>query len=372
MIQARGGFVSGVEDFDPKFFNISPKEAACVDPQHRLLLECAWQALESANIDPTGLRDGDGGVYVGIGQFDFGIVVEGLDLADLEANLGPGTAHSAACGRLSYFLGWRGPCICVDTACSASLVALHLAVQGLRRRECSIALCGGVNVIAHPRNHIIFSQANMLSPDGRCKTFDDSADGYVRSEGCAMLALKRVSDAQARRRSHPRARARLLRRQDGESGGLTVPNGTAQIALMREALASADARAGRHPVRRGARHRHAARRPDRDGRHRRGVLGVAQRRGADRGRFREDQHRPHGSGRRRRRAGEGRAAAPGGRDLSTHPPRHPLAPHSLGSLPGQGADRGGAVAGAAAPRAGQFLRLRRHDRDASCSSRRRP
>ena len=185
MIQAHGGFVSGVEEFDPKFFNISPKEAACIDPQHRLLLECAWQALESANIDPAGLRDGDGGVYVGIGQFDFGIVVEGLDFADLEANMGPGTAHSAACGRLSYFLGWRGPCICVDTACSASLVALHLAMQGLRRRECSIALCGGVNVIAHPRNHIIFSQSNMLAPDGRCKTFDDAADGYARSEGCA-------------------------------------------------------------------------------------------------------------------------------------------------------------------------------------------
>ena len=239
MIQARGGFVSGVEDFDPKFFNISPKEAACIDPQHRLLLECAWQALESANIDPAGLRDGDGGVYVGIGQFDFGIVVEGLDFADLEANMGPGTAHSAACGRLSYFLGWRGPCICVDTACSASLVALHLAVQGLRRRECSIALCGGVNVIAHPRNHIIFSQSNMLSPDGRCKTFDDAADGYARSEGCAVLALKRLSDA---KRDGDRILA-LVRgssvRQDGESGGLTVPNGTAQIALMREALASA-------------------------------------------------------------------------------------------------------------------------------------
>ena len=239
MIQANGGFVSGVEDFDPKFFNISPKEAACIDPQHRLLLECAWQALESANIDPAGLRDGDGGVYVGIGQFDFGIVVEGLDFADLEANMGPGTAHSAACGRLSYFLGWRGPCICVDTACSASLVALHLAVQGLRRRECSIALSGGVNVIAHPRNHIIFSQSNMLSPDGRCKTFDDAADGYARSEGCGMLALKRLSDA---KRDGDRILA-LVRgssvRQDGESGGLTVPNGTAQVALMREALASA-------------------------------------------------------------------------------------------------------------------------------------
>ena len=131
---------------------------------------------------------------------------------------GPGTAHSAACGRLSYFLGWRGPCICVDTACSASLVALHLAVQGLRRGECSIALCGGVNVIAHPRNHIIFSQANMLSPDGRCKTFDERADGYARSEGCGVLVLKRLSTrsatatASSRLSAAPRSPGRRERR----------------------------------------------------------------------------------------------------------------------------------------------------------------
>jgi acyl transferase domain-containing protein/NADPH:quinone reductase-like Zn-dependent oxidoreductase/acyl carrier protein len=238
-LQAGGGFVRSLDQFDPKFFNISPKEADYIDPQHRLVLECAWEALESANLDPTPLRDGDGGVYIGVGQMDYALEVDKLEVPEYDAAIAAGTAHSAACGRVSYFLGWRGPCISVDTACSASLVALHLAVQGLRRRECSIALCGGVNAVHHPRNSIVGSQAGMLSPDGLCKTFDDSADGYSRSEGCGMLVLKRLSDA---RRDGDRVLA-LVRgssvRQDGESGGLMVPNGTAQVALMRDALSSA-------------------------------------------------------------------------------------------------------------------------------------
>ncbi|MFG2193633.1 SDR family NAD(P)-dependent oxidoreductase [Streptomyces sp. NPDC048639] len=238
-LAAGGGFVSGLDEFDAKFFNISPKEAEFIDPQHRWALQSAWHALESANIDPAALRGGNGGVYLGVGQMDFAIEVEALDLSELDASVAAGTAHSAAAGRLSYFLGWRGPCMSVDTACSSSLVALHLAVQGLRRRECDIALSGGVNVNHHPRNHIVYSRANMLSPDGRCKTFDDSADGYSRSEGSGMLVLKRLSDA---RRDGDTVLA-LVRgssvRQDGESGGLTVPNGTAQVALMRDALASA-------------------------------------------------------------------------------------------------------------------------------------
>lgn len=239
-LAAGGGFVSGMDEFDPKFFNISPKEAEFIDPQHRWALESAWRALESAHIDPAALRGGNGGVYLGVGQMDFVIDVEALDPADLDAHVAAGTAHSAAAGRLSYFLGWRGPCLSVDTACSASLVALHLAAQGLRRGECDIALAGGVNVNHHPRNHIVYSRAGMLSPDGRCKTFDDSADGYARSEGSGMVVLKRLSDA---RRDGDTVLA-LIRgssvRQDGESGGLTVPNGTAQIALMRDALATAN------------------------------------------------------------------------------------------------------------------------------------
>ncbi|MGW0959957.1 type I polyketide synthase [Streptomyces gelaticus] len=239
-VAAGGGFVSGMDEFDSKFFNISPKEADFMDPQHRWALESAWRALESAHIDPAALRGGNGGVYLGVGQMDFAIDVEALDPLDLDAHVAAGTAHSAAAGRLSYFLGWRGPCLSVDTACSASLVALHLAAQGLRRGECDIALAGGVNVNHHPRNHIVYSRAGMLSPDGRCKTFDDSADGYGRSEGSGMLVLKRFSDA---RRDGDTVLA-LIRgssvRQDGESGGLTVPNGTAQVALMRDALAAAN------------------------------------------------------------------------------------------------------------------------------------
>lgn len=238
ILPSEGGFISGVEAFDPIFFNISPKEADYIDPQQRLVLECAWEALESANIDPATLRDGNGGVYLGVCQMDYAIEVERLAAEELDPYLAAGVANSAVAGRLSFFLGLRGPCIAIDTACSASLVGIHLAAQALRRRECSIALVGGVNAIVNSRNHIVYSQANMLAPDGRSKTFDDRADGYGRSEGCAMLVLKKLSDA---KRDGDRILA-LVRgssvRQDGESGGLTVPNGTAQAELMREALAS--------------------------------------------------------------------------------------------------------------------------------------
>ncbi|MGH3943104.1 MAG: type I polyketide synthase [Pseudonocardiaceae bacterium] len=231
-----GGFLSDIDQFDPKFFNISPKEADYIDPQQRLVLETAWTALEDADIDPTGLRGGNGAVYLGIGSMDYLLELDALEPEELDSHLGTGTAHSAVSGRLSYFLGWRGPCISVDTACSSSLVAVHLAVDGLRRRECDIALTGGVNAIHHPTASIVFSAAEMLAPDGQCKTFDDAADGYTRSEGCGILVLKRLSDA---KRDGDTVLA-LVRgsavRQDGESAGLTVPNGTAQEAVMRAAL----------------------------------------------------------------------------------------------------------------------------------------
>lgn len=234
-----GGFVDGIDQFDPKFFNISPKEAHYIDPQHRLMLETAWEALEHASLDPYALRDSDGGVYIGIGGIDYALEAEALSYEELDAHIGTGNSHSAVSGRVSYFLGWRGPCMSIDTACSSSLSALHLAVQALRRRECSVALCGAVSVIHHPRHHIIFSQANMLSPDGRCKTFDERANGYVRSEGCGAFVLKRLSDAQ---RDKDRILA-LVRgssvHQGGESGGLTVPNGPAQQLVMKAALADA-------------------------------------------------------------------------------------------------------------------------------------
>ncbi|MFX4292277.1 type I polyketide synthase [Streptomyces bohaiensis] len=236
---AGGGFLRDIDRFDPQFFNIAPKEAAYVDPQQRLVLEASWHALESANIDPAALRGGNGAVYMGVSSVDYSLEMSALRAEELEAAVGTGTAHSAVSGRLSYVLGWRGPSMSIDTACSSSLVALHLAAGGLRRGECDIALAGGVNAIHHPRNHIVFSQANMLAADGRCKTFDESADGYSRSEGVGVLVLKRLSDA---RRDGDRVMA-LVRgsavRQDGESGGLTVPNGIAQAAVMRAALADA-------------------------------------------------------------------------------------------------------------------------------------
>ncbi|ROP29947.1 myxalamid-type polyketide synthase MxaB [Couchioplanes caeruleus] len=239
-IQASGGgFLEDMDRFDPRFFGISPKEAQYMDPQGRLILETAWEALEHAGIDPVRLRRTDGGVYVGVSCVDYSLEVDALEYSELDAYVGTGTAHSAIPGRLSYFLGWRGPSMAIDTACSSSLVALHLAVEGLRRKECSVALCGGVNAIHHPRNHIVFSQAGMLSPDGHCKTFDDSADGYSRSEGCGVLVLKRYSDAK-RDGDHVLALVRgTAVRQDGESGGLTVPNGSAQDAVMRAALTGA-------------------------------------------------------------------------------------------------------------------------------------
>ncbi|SCF49682.1 Acyl transferase domain-containing protein [Micromonospora matsumotoense] len=235
-----GGFLEGLDRFDARFFNISPKEANCMDPQQRLVLETAWEALEHAGIDPTSLRHGDGGVYLGAGSMDYAFELGELPDHELDGHLSAGVAHSAVSGRLSYVLGWRGPSMTVDTACSASLVALHLAVQGLRRRECGIALCGGVNAIHHPRTTALFGDMNALAPDGTCKTFDERADGYGRAEGCGMLVLKRMSDA---RRDGDTVLG-LIRGtavgHDGESAGLTAPNGTAQEALMRRALAAAN------------------------------------------------------------------------------------------------------------------------------------
>ncbi|GAB3281352.1 hypothetical protein GCM10027589_08520 [Actinocorallia lasiicapitis] len=239
-VRARGGgFLEDIERFDARFFNISPKEAKFLDPQQRLVLETAWEALEHANLNPAALRHGDHGVYLGAGSMDYGFELESLDLADIDAAVGPGVAHSAVSGRLSYFLGWRGPSVTVDTACSSSLVAVHMAVAGLRGRECGVALAGGVNAIHHPMASIAFSAAGMLAPDGRCKTFDESADGYARGEGCGVLVLKRLSDTLADGDEVIALIRGTAVRQDGESAGLTVPNGIAQQAVMRAALGSA-------------------------------------------------------------------------------------------------------------------------------------
>ncbi|ONI76148.1 hypothetical protein ALI144C_36335 [Actinosynnema sp. ALI-1.44] len=236
---ASGGFLTGIDQFDTSFFNISPKEARCIDPQQRLALETSWEALENANIDPAGLRRGNAGVYFGASGMDYAWEIGGLDVQDMDGYLAGGLLNAAVSGRVSYFLGTRGPCMSVDTACSSSLVALHLAVNALRNQECELALCGGVSIIHHPYSSMMLTDMQALAPDGRCKTFDESADGYGRAEGCAVVVLKRLSDAE---RAGDTVLA-LVRgtavRQDGESAGFTAPNGIAQEALMRAALANA-------------------------------------------------------------------------------------------------------------------------------------
>ncbi|QUI29953.1 acyltransferase domain-containing protein [Streptomyces alfalfae] len=233
----RGGFVPDVDRFDAAFFSVSPKEAPYIDPQQRLALHTAWEALEHAGIDPVSLRHGDTGVFMGVTTLDY--IFESTDLApaDLDGYLAPGLTHSAVSGRLSFFLGLRGPCMTVDTTCSSSLTATHLAVQALRGGECGVALSGGVNVIHNAQNHAILRLGGVLAPDAQCKTFDESANGYARAEGCGVLVLKRLSDA---RRDGDTVHAVIRGSavgQDGESAGLVAPNGAAQEQVMRSALA---------------------------------------------------------------------------------------------------------------------------------------
>ncbi|MDH6135475.1 acyl transferase domain-containing protein [Kitasatospora sp. MAA4] len=238
------GFLEGIDQFDPGFFNIAPKEAHYIDPQQRILLETAWQALESANIDPHTLRHGNGGVYIGASSIDYAFELDSLPYEELDPALSNGITIYPLSGRLSYFLGWRGPSLSTDTACASSLTALHLAVQGLRRQECDIALAGAVNCLHHPKIWVMFSQGEVFAADGHCKTFDDAADGYARAEGCGVLVLKRLSDAQ---RDGDTVLA-LVRGtaigQDGESAGLTAPNGAAQEIVIRSALANAQLTSG--------------------------------------------------------------------------------------------------------------------------------
>lgn len=233
-----GGFLHDIDLFDPSFFRISPREAAHMDPQQRLLLEVSWEALETAGIAPDTLAGSQTGVFVGISSNDYAHLRKN-DPRLIDAYLGTGNAHSIAANRLSYFFDLRGPSVAIDTACSSSLVAVHMACQSLRSGECEVALAGGVNVILTPDLTVAFSQAQMLSSDGRCKTFDDDADGYVRSEGCGMVVLKPLTNAL--RDGDPVLA--VIRgsavNQDGRSNGLTAPNGPAQEAVIRQALRNA-------------------------------------------------------------------------------------------------------------------------------------
>ncbi len=238
MITRHGGFLDAVDQFDADFFGISPREAATMDPQQRLILQTGWEALEDAGHSPAALAGSKTGIYFGICNNDYGRSL--LAQPDrLDTYVSTGNASSVAAGRLSYFLGLHGPSIAVDTACSSSLVALHLACQGLRTGDCDLALAGGSNLILAPEMNIIFSKARMMAPDGRCKTFDAAADGYVRGEGCAILVLRRLSDAVADGDRILAVVRGSAVNQDGRSGGLTAPNGPAQEAVIRAALTAA-------------------------------------------------------------------------------------------------------------------------------------
>src|SRR5688572_30750299 len=234
-----GGFLQDIAGFDPDFFNISPREAASMDPQQRLLLEVAWEALEHAGIAADSLAGSRTGVFVGLCNSDYFQALCSRDTAAFDAYLASGSAASVASGRLSYVLGLQGPAMSIDTACSSSLVAVHQACQSLRTGESRMALAGGVNVICAPATTIALSKAHMMAPDGRCKAFDASANGFVRGEGCGLIVLKRLSDAQA---DGDRVLAVIrgsATNQDGRSNGLTAPNGPSQEAVIRDALASA-------------------------------------------------------------------------------------------------------------------------------------
>ncbi|MCA3804209.1 polyketide synthase, partial [Burkholderia sp.] len=196
MATRHGAFLERVDQFDAAFFGIAPREATYLDPQQRLLLEVAWEALENAHLAPERFRQSATGVYVGITCFDHAIQVSNAAMPS-SSYAGTGSALNMAAGRLSFVLGLTGPSMAIDTACSSSLVCLHLACESLRSRETGMALAGGVNLMLSPEVMVSFSQARMLSPDGRCKTFDASADGYVRGEGCGMVVLKRLADALA-------------------------------------------------------------------------------------------------------------------------------------------------------------------------------
>ena len=234
-----GGFIEDIDRFDPLFFGVSRREAARMDPQQRLFLELTWAALEDAGIPASTLRETDAGVFAGVCTNDYALLHAG-QLSLIDADYGTGHAKSVVANRVSYTLDLRGPSMTIDTACSSSLVALHLASESLRRRECSVAIVGGVNAVLAPEPGVFFAKSRALAKDGRCKTFDASADGFVRSEGCGVIVLKRLSDAEA---AADRIYARVegsATNHDGCSNGLMAPSLPAQERLLRAALHSAN------------------------------------------------------------------------------------------------------------------------------------
>jgi acyl transferase domain-containing protein/surfactin synthase thioesterase subunit/NADPH:quinone reductase-like Zn-dependent oxidoreductase len=235
-----GGFIENVAEFDPRFFGMSPREAAAMDPQQRLALEVTWEALARAGQPKEMLAGSSAGVFMGaIGNEYVHHILEAGDAAAYDAHAAIGNLGSALSGRISHFFGLRGPCLTVDAACASSLVTVHLACRSLRERECRLAIAGGVNLLLRPEGSMALSRARALAADGRCKTFDAAADGYVRAEGAGVVILKRLEDARADGDPILALIRGSAMNHDGHASGFTVPSGPAQQALIAEALADA-------------------------------------------------------------------------------------------------------------------------------------
>jgi acyl transferase domain-containing protein len=239
MYMREGAFLDGIDRFDASFFGISPREAVSLDPQQRLLLEVAWEALEHSGQAPDQLRGSRTGVFVGIGRNDYAHRLLRNPVDSLTAWHATGNGLCFGPGRLAHVLDLRGPNMAVDTACSSSLLAVHLACQSLRLRECDMALAGGCHVHLSPQVAMMLSMSRALAPDGRCKTFDASADGFGQGEGCGIVVLRRLSDALAHRDDILALIRGSAVNHDGHSSGLTVPNQSAQEQVIRDALVNA-------------------------------------------------------------------------------------------------------------------------------------
>jgi acyl transferase domain-containing protein len=239
-IAKRGGFIDGLDQFDPQFFGISPREAPYVDPQQRLLLETAWEAIEHAGIILDFEKGTDLGVFVGISHNDYQII-QGTpwDSSGVSPHSPIGTAHSIAANRISYCLNLRGPSVAMDTACSSALTAVHAACEHIWAGRGDAALAGGVTVMITPGGFIGFSQASMLSPEGRCAAFDASASGFVRGEGAGMVLLKRLSKAMEDGDPIHGIIVGTSINQDGHTNGISLPSPDAQARLVRDACADA-------------------------------------------------------------------------------------------------------------------------------------